>query len=218
MTDPNFDLNRFRETLRETPLLEDEAGHDPFQLFARWYNEMEKAEIFQPTAMTLATVSEEGRPSARVVLLKEYGEEGFVFFTNYESRKGRELAATPHAALLFYWRELGRQIRIEGRVEKTDSETSFQYFASRPRGSQIGAWASAQSDTVESREEMDQRYREVEEKFRNEDPLPLPPFWGGYRLVPSRFEFWQERASRYHDRLVYDRIQENSWSLSRLNP
>jgi len=218
MTDSFFDLEEFQASLRETPLLEEDAGGDPLLLFTRWYNEMEKARIYQPTAMTLATVSPDGQPSLRAVLLKEYGDDGFLFFTNYESKKARELDLNPRVALLFYWRELGRQIRIQGTAEKTDSDKSYEYFVTRPRKSQIAAWASAQSQVTPSREEMDRLFAEVEERFKGEDPLPLPPFWGGYCVTPTSYEFWQERESRYHDRLLYSWAAEGGWNLLRLNP
>ncbi len=198
--------------------MEMDLTEGPLPLFQKWYEEMERAEIFQPTAMTLTTVSKESQPSARVVLLKEFGEQGFLFFTNYESRKGREIESNPHVALLFYWRELGRQVRIQGKVEKTDTKKSYEYFATRPRGSQIAAWASAQSRSVGSREEMDRIYIETEKRFEGVDPVPLPPFWGGYRVVPTSVEFWQERMSRYHDRLLFSQNQEGGWDIQRLNP
>lgn len=213
----SLSLAEYRESLRNRPLLEAEAGGDPLALFRRWFEEMQKAEIHEPTAMTLATTSVKGTPSARIVLLKEYGDEGFLFFTNYESRKGVELDRNPRAALLFYWRELGRQIRIEGGVTKTSVEKSYEYFATRPRESQIGAWASAQSEAVSSREEMDRIYAETEKRFEGQNPLPLPPFWGGYCVTPTSYEFWQQRLGRYHDRLLYTRENEG-WRVTRLNP
>lgn len=168
--------------------------------------------------MTLATVGADGRPSARIVLVKGVDERGFVFFTNYESRKGRDLAAHPYAALLFYWIELERQVRIEGRVEKTSAEESDRYFASRPVGSRIGAWASEQSAVIDSRATLEAREKAFSERY-GDDP-PRPPHWGGYRVVPDTLEFWQGRPSRLHDRLVYtrDAAAPHGWTISRLSP
>lgn len=168
--------------------------------------------------MTLATVGEGGRPSARIVLIKGVDERGFVFFTNYESRKGRDLAANPYAALLFYWIELERQVRIEGRIEKTSADESDRYFSSRPLGSRIGAWASEQSAVIDSRATLEAREKEISTRF-GDDP-PRPPHWGGYRLVPDSIEFWQGRPSRLHDRLLYtrDAASPHGWTMSRLSP
>lgn len=167
--------------------------------------------------MTLATVGPDGYPSARTVLLKGYDEHGFVFFTNYESRKGQELALNPHATLLFTWLELQRQIRIEGEVEKISREASLAYFQSRPRESQIGAWASPQSSVIAGREVLEQREMEMEEKFAGLDKLPLPDYWGGYLLRPVALEFWQGRMSRLHDRILYTRT-DHEWLIQRLAP
>ena len=188
---------------------------NPFDQFSFWMNEALTSEILDATAMTVATVDAECRPSARVVLLKGYGPYGFVFYTNYESQKARDLAANPNAVLHFFWPELERQIIINGRVEKTSLEESENYFKSRPVDSQIGAWASNQSSKLPSRDSLEERFEEMKKKYG--DNVPLPPFWGGFRLIPDRFEFWQGRASRLHDRICYDLLDEN-WTISRLSP
>jgi pyridoxamine 5'-phosphate oxidase len=198
-------------------LTEQEAGVDPFPLFDRWFTDAQRAGIYLHDAMTLATVSTDGDPAARQVLLKQYGpDQGFVFYTNYESRKARELDASSRAALLLHWATLHRQIRIEGRAERTSKEVSETYHARRPRGSQIAAWASQQSAEIPDREALEREFREREEEFAGRD-VPLPPFWGGYRLVPDRIEFWQGRANRMHDRLLY-RAVAGGWEVIRLSP
>lgn len=168
-------------------------------------------------AMVIATVDDEGRPSARTVLLKDVSQRGFTFFTNYESRKGRELENNPSAALVFYWPELERQICIAGPVSRVPREEAEAYFQSRPRGSQIGAWASAQSSIIRDRKELQEAMKRIEVQYAGQ-PIPLPPFWGGYLLTPRRMEFWQGRASRLHDRFEFTRQQDESWQLNRLSP
>jgi pyridoxamine 5'-phosphate oxidase len=190
---------------------------NPVRQFDTWFAQALDAQLPEPNAMTLATVDALGRPSARIVLIKGVDERGFVFFTNYDSRKGREMAANPAASLLFHWVELERQVRIEGRIEKTSAEESDTYYTSRPLGSRIGAWASDQSQPIASRDVLEAREREMSAKF-GENP-PRPPHWGGYRLVPNVIEFWQGRPSRLHDRIVYSRARaDGPWSIARLAP
>ena len=198
-------------------LLEAEAGSDPFPLFHRWFTDAERAGLYLHEAMTLATVSADGTPAARQVLLKEYGPDtGFVFYTNYESRKAAELDADPRCAMLLHWPTLHRQVRIRGTAERTSREQSEAYHRSRPRGSQIAAWASRQSAEIADREELEEQFRKREEEFRGGD-VPLPPFWGGYRVIPDRIEFWQGRANRMHDRILYQRTKDG-WEVTRLSP
>ena len=197
-------------------LTEGDAHEDPIQQFSLWFGEALKAELLDTNAMTLATASRDGVPAARIVLLKGFDEAGFVFFTNYESAKARDLDDNPRACLLLFWAVLERQIRITGRVTKTSAEESQTYFQSRPFQSQIGAWASAQSQKVGDRAILESRYAELAAKYAG-GPVPLPPFWGGYRVAPESIEFWQGRTSRLHDRLLYAR-RDGRWERSRLSP
>jgi pyridoxamine 5'-phosphate oxidase len=199
-----------------TGLNEDTVGTEPFRLFDDWYREAREAGLYLPEAMTLATSTPDGFPSARLVLLKRHDERGFVFFTNYESRKAVELAENPQAALAIHWPILQRQVRIEGTVEKTSEEESFAYFRTRPRGSRIGAWASPQSAVIEDRAQLEQRVSEYEARYPGDD-VPLPSYWGGYRLRPEHIEFWQGRANRLHDRFRFTRTGD-TWSVERLAP
>jgi len=198
-------------------LLEEESPVDPFALFASWFDAALQAGVTEPNAMTLATVSASGRPAARVVLLKGVSQGGFVLYTNYLSRKGRELDQFPWASLVFLWQQLERQVRVEGRVEKVSDAESDAYFQSRPRSSQIGAWASDQSEPIADRFALAAREREFVERF-GDGPIPRPPHWGGFRVVADRVEFWQGRTSRLHDRLVYSLCSDGSWSRQRLSP
>ncbi len=196
--------------------LEDTAA-DPFTQFRAWYADAERAELLEPNAMTLATADATGRPSARVVLLKGMSEEGFVFFTDYRSRKSQEVEANPQAALGFYWGELERQIRIVGRVEKISTADSMAYFLSRPTGSQVGAWASFQSALLEDRKLLMERVEELVKHFKT-TPMSWPTHWGGYRVVPDEVEFWQGRPNRLHDRILYTPHPESGWQRVRLSP
>ena len=189
---------------------------DPIRAFAAWFAEAVSAGVAQPEAMALATSTSDGRPSVRMVLLKSHDARGFTFFTNRESRKGDELAANPRAALVLHWQPLHRQVRIEGAVERIADAESETYFATRAPGSQIAAWASPQSRPIAGREELDERYAEVEARFTGGD-VPLPPFWGGYRVVPDAIELWQGRENRFHDRLRYEQIKDG-WARTRLAP
>lgn len=189
---------------------------DPIRQFDQWFEDAVVAELPQPEAMALATGSPDGRPSARMVLLKQVDERGFVFFSNYESRKGGELTQNPHAALVFYWAALHRQVRIEGRVERLPDAESDRYFATRPRGSQLSAIASRQSEPIASREMLEDRVRQLEEYYDNQSP-ERPAYWGGYRVIPSLIEFWQGRPNRLHDRLRYYRAA-GGWEITRLSP
>lgn len=203
-------------THRPRTLDETHAPGDPFVLFDHWFEEAIAAELPLAESMTLATVTPEGKPAARVVLLKAVEDGGFVFYTNYESRKGKELARCPHAALVFHWTPLERQVRVEGRVSKVSDETSDAYFATRPLGSRHGALASPQSSAVPSRSWLEEQVKEVVSRYGHD--VPRPPHWGGYCVHPEEMEFWQGRADRLHDRLVYRRRANGEWSVERLAP
>jgi pyridoxamine 5'-phosphate oxidase len=209
------ELAHLRKDYALKTLDEKDVDRDPMKQFGVWMVEAIHAQVPEPTAMTLATVDAQGRPSARIVLLKGVDPKGFVFYTNYESRKGRDLAANPVAAIAFLWKELERQVRVEGRIEKVGSDESNAYFETRPLGSRIGAWASPQSRPIESRDWLETRWAELTDQF-GEKP-PRPPHWGGYRLMPDCVEFWQGRMSRLHDRIVYRRGEEG-WKIERLAP
>lgn len=192
---------------------------EPIAQFQFWLQESINAQLPEPTAMNLATVGSEGRPSSRIVLLKGIEQGEFIFYTNYLSKKGTEMEQNPFVALNFHWVELERQVRIEGRIRKSDAQTAIQYFQSRPKASQIGAWASAQSTKIESREYLEQQFEQVKTQYQDQELLPKPDHWGGYAVKPYYFEFWQGRRSRLHDRLIFEWNEEkNIWEVSRLAP
>lgn len=210
-------IAHLRREYRNRPLLEKAAPRDPFRLFEKWFREALKVKALDVNAMTLATVSSQGRPSTRTVLLKGYDEKGFVFYTNYLSHKGRDLKANPQASLLFFWPQLSRQVRLDGSVKKVAAWESDEYFQTRPRNSQLGAWVSPQSRTIRDRETLDRRMAELERQYEGQ-AIPRPPHWGGYRLAPRTIEFWKGRPSRLHDRLVYRRKPSGGWKRERLAP
>lgn len=213
-----IDAGDLRVDYQIDELLESNSPANPFQLFERWFKDATDGEVLEPNAMVIATVTESGTPAARVVLLKQVREQGFVFYTNYESRKGQELASNPKAAAVFNWLALQRQVRIEGQVEKAPPQMSTDYFHSRPKKSQIGAWVSPQSEEIPNRAFLEARQEEIETKYTNAKELPRPEHWGGYVIKPTLIEFWQGRSSRLHDRLAYQKNEEGNWDRVRLAP
>lgn len=211
-------LANLREDYQSKGLEQNDLHPDPIGQFNIWFREALEKGIKEPNAMTLATCSPDGKPSARIVLLKDVKSTGFTFFTNYESRKAQELAANPYAALVFLWLGLERQVRIEGRVEKVSAAESEAYFQSRPKGSQTGAWASPQSKVIESRAILEARVQHLNQQYENVEKLPLPNFWGGYLVKPEMIEFWQGRTSRLHDRFRYTLQADETWKMERLAP
>ncbi len=209
-------MNQVRREFSDRPLTEDSVENSPFKQYAVWFKEAVNSEILDPFAMCLSTIGLNGQPSSRIVYMRDILDDGFVFYTNYLSQKGKELLSTPKAALNLHWGELDRQIRIEGDVVKVSEEISDKYFASRPKESQIGAWASAQSDILTTREELEQHVLKYRERFKDID-VDRPKHWGGYLLKPTKIEFWQGRASRLHDRIVYSK-EGVEWKLGRLSP
>ncbi len=210
------ELAALRQDYSQRELSKAIVAADPFDQFTKWFNEAVSSQIVEPNAMHLGTATPDGRPSGRTVLLKGFDKSGFEFFTNYGSAKARELVANPSCYLHFFWKELERQVFIRGQAAKTSEQESNEYFAARPYKSQIGAWASEQSSVIESRSVIENRFEELKEKYP-EGSVPCPPFWGGFRVAPDQFEFWQGRRSRLHDRILYTRL-ENAWTISRLSP
>lgn len=211
------DIASIRINYSRQALTEDSVSADPIDQFKAWLNEAIVARVLEPTALVLSTVSGGGRPSARVVLLKEVAAEGFVFYTNYESRKGQELASQPFGAMTFFWPELERQVRIEGPLQKVPDAVSDAYFRSRPLGSQIGAWASPQSRQVQHRQDLEQAEIRFQKQFEHATEVPRPAHWGGYTLQPDRIEFWQGRPNRLHDRILFH-LNDTAWVRKRLAP
>ncbi len=210
------DLAQLRKEYARHALDESDVDLNPLVQFTQWFQEAINAQLLEPNAMVLASATPDGRPSARVVLLKEYDNHGFVFFTNYEGRKSSELMQNPNAALLFFWAELERQVRIEGTIEKTSRHESEDYFKIRPLESQLGAWASKQSSVIPSRNVLEQKVADLRSLYANKE-IPLPPFWGGFRLQPHTYEFWQGRENRLHDRIRYT-LEGGVWGIERLSP
>ena len=211
-----MDIGDMRRDFESTGLDREALDEDPFHQFESWFNQAVEAGIDDPNALTLATADASGAPGARTVLLKYFDTRGFVFYTNYGSRKARALAENPRAAMLFPWIALNRQVTVEGRVEKVSRKESLRYFMSRPEGSQLGAWVSQQSKVIESRQALETKLERMKARFR-EGGIPLPEFWGGYRVIPERIEFWQGRPSRLHDRFEY-RMEDGHWQINRLQP
>lgn len=198
-------------------LSETDVHPNPFEQFKTWFDQALAAQLPEPNAMTIATATTDGKPYARIVLLKDYDERGFVFYTNYESHKGQQLVQNPWGAIAFWWAQLERQVRIQGRVEKVSEVEADAYFQSRPKGSQLGAWASNQSQVIDSREVLERRLEELKKEYENK-AVPRPPHWGGFRVIPDEMEFWQGRKSRLHDRLLYRRSEDSTWEIQRLSP
>ena len=212
-----MDLSDFRKEYSARGLHREDLSADPTELFADWFRQATELGVHEPNAMTLATISPEGMPSQRTVLLKAFDGKGFTFFTNYSSRKAAHIAANPAVCLLFPWVTLERQVIIQGRAEKISTAESLKYFATRPRESQIGAWVSNQSEVITSRKILLQKLEEIKTRFRDGE-IPLPSFWGGYRVVPETLEFWQGGPARVHDRFLYTRLEDGGWDINRLSP
>ena len=215
------DIDKMRQSYQKAELLAENVAENPFLQFANWFKEAQESDIYEANAMSIATASAKGVPSLRTVLLKGFDASGFVFYTNYESQKGKNIAKNPHVSLLFFWKELERQVRVEGLCEQISERASLAYFQSRPKDSQIAAWASAQSKVIAGREVLAQSFEEIAAKFADVAQLPLPPNWGGYVVKPYKIEFWQGRPSRMHDRLRYTLTELQpapKWTLERLAP
>ena len=211
-----MNLAELRINYQKGELLESSVDKNPFEQFKKWFSEAKASQVPEPNAMHLSTIGENGMPNGRIVLLKNVGE-GFSFYTNYQSSKGESLNKHPQACITFFWAELERQVRIEGITQKVDSATAEIYFKNRPRASQIGAWVSEQSSRIESRDILELAFKELEAKYEGQE-IPKPPHWGGFELIPSYFEFWQGRASRLHDRVIYDLTEGGIWKIGRLAP
>ncbi|MCC4213340.1 pyridoxamine 5'-phosphate oxidase [Leeuwenhoekiella parthenopeia] len=211
------DLSDYRKSYEYSELTREQSESNPFDQFKKWFEEVEQREgVDEVNAMTISTIGLDGFPKNRVVLLKSYDKDGFIFYTNYDSEKGRALAANPNICLSFFWPNLERQVIIKGTATRVDEETSTQYFHSRPKGSQLGAWVSPQSAIIPNRTFLEERQEKYEEEFKNQE-IPRPPHWGGYRVAPQSFEFWQGRPNRLHDRLLYTR-RDSDWDCNRLAP
>jgi pyridoxamine 5'-phosphate oxidase len=210
------DIASLRLSYSQNELLEKNVLPNPFKQFGNWFDEALNAQVLEPNAMHASTISN-GKPHGRIVLLKGFDENGFVFFTNYESNKGKQIEENNFASLTFFWGDLERQVRIEGKIEKVSAEESDEYHHSRPRGSQIGAWVSNQSSVIEGRKVLEDRLLALEKQFENTDVIPRPPHWGGYRVIADKIEFWQGRPNRLHDRILYSKLA-NEWKIERLSP
>lgn len=205
-----------RQSYTQNELLEENVLENPFKQFDKWFEEALNAQVIEPNAMHLSTISA-GKPHGRIVLLKGFDEAGFCFYTNYLSNKGQEIAETAFASLTFFWGDLERQVRIEGSIEQVSGEESDEYFHSRPRGSQIGAWVSNQSTVIDGRKVLEERLEKLENDFKDSEIIPRPAHWGGYRVVPDRIEFWQGRPNRLHDRILFTKLGDD-WKIERLSP
>ena len=212
-----MDIHALREDYKKGELRRKDLQDDPFKQFEIWFQQACNAELLEPNAMTIATVSEQGQPFMRTVLLKYFDRHGFVFFTNYESRKAQQIGVNPKVSLLFTWLPLQRQVHITGQAAKISTAESLAYFTSRPRGSQLGAWSSQQSTIISSRQLLLMQFEQIKNKFLDGE-IPLPDFWGGYRIVPDSFEFWQGCTNRLHDRFLYTQQEEQAWEIQRLAP
>ncbi|MBL1280754.1 MAG: pyridoxamine 5'-phosphate oxidase [Fluviicola sp.] len=210
-------MNSIRRDFADRPLNENSVKDNPFEQYATWFEEAVNSQILDPSAMNLSTADAKAKPTSRIVYLRDIIDSGIVFYTNYNSQKGKNLAENPQASATLFWSELERQIRFEGEVEKVADEVSDKYFAARPKESKIGAWASHQSDVLADRKELEEQVKFFTEKFKDTKDIPRPDFWGGYRLIPNRIEFWQGRPSRLHDRIVYLK-KDNDWQIVRVNP
>lgn len=212
-----MDISHLRQNYALQSLDVDQADPDPFKQFERWYQQATEADLLEPNAMSLSTVGADGKPAQRTVLLKYFDSDGFVFFTNYNSRKSRHIAGNAHVSLLFQWLPLQRQVEIAGVAKKVTSGESLKYFLTRPRGSRLGAWVSQQSQVISSRSVLEAKMDEIKRRFASGE-VPLPDFWGGFRVRPTRFEFWQGRPNRLHDRVCYQQVEGANWDRQRLSP